>query len=312
VVLGLLTLLIQVIQFGWTSGANLSASREKAWRDAVGGLSFAGDAKSVSAALNLETFFNSKKHAQKAKALTAAVLPSVENERAFDTIFFDLVHATSSKDESIYLYDVINAISVEYRQQVEKSGGAITGNLAVSGQIGPQRLSAALIASHNATELEVKAAERSEYLIDSYSHGLETLCKNRIRLLGATNGPNMRDDILFLDGDDPVDLRECDFRATVFTNSYLYKVDLSKADLTDAHLENANLGRANLNGATLTNAVVTGANLENAQGDLSIWKGVDWWQSALLSSSLCKWLKNPASQAPTPPSDTPIHCVTQQ
>lgn len=88
VILALITLLFQIFQFGFTAAGNRQMAREKAWRDSVGMLSFAGDARSVSAALNMETFFESSAHAKDAKSLVASVLPNFQNEAAFDDIFF--------------------------------------------------------------------------------------------------------------------------------------------------------------------------------------------------------------------------------
>lgn len=139
VLLALVTLIFQILQFGWTASENRKAYKERAWRDAVSSLSFQGGEKSVGSVLNVETFFKSPEHSQDAKALVAGVLPSIKNDEAFDNAFFVLLNATSVTDKTYHVYDTARQISEKYRDEIADQLGSHE-------PIGPDLLSARLIA----------------------------------------------------------------------------------------------------------------------------------------------------------------------
>ncbi|WP_187290222.1 pentapeptide repeat-containing protein [Terriglobus saanensis] len=312
VILGLVTLLFQIIQFGYTAAASRNATREKAWRDAVAALSFSGDGKSVGAALNMETFFASPDHSIDAKALAASVLPYIQNENAFDVIFYRLLDSTSKKDQSFDVYAVVHTISQAYLREAQQDGGPITEPLPSSSRIGPKPLSVTLLESgKKPDDSMVVRATHNEYLIDTYTHGLSDLWKKHIQPLGASKNyaVDMRSVILFYDDNGMVDFRDVTLPRAYFSNAYMYSVDFTNADLTDAHLENTNLGNADLTHATVNGAHVEGANLEHARGDSSSWAYVEWWRASRISPSLCAWLRNANSKAPSLPPGSPNPCT---
>ncbi len=299
VALALFTLFAQIVQFAVTSRETRKAEESKEWKDAVRDVSFAGDAKAVAAALNIETFLHSDTYESQAKQLSASVLPYIQDPRAFDEVFEPLVHSAIREHDGSQLYTVANAIAVAYSadadpvySEARKSGKppALWGRY-------HEELSNLLLRnspSQNERSAEVVEARLREWEIDTVTHGLvDFLSKQQedkswwVRNQGA----DLRRIILRMDDDAPVDLSGLDLEHASLKGSYLRTVSFSKARLQETNLDDADLETADLTAARLDGASVSGANLGNVtKFGGSVWNGVAWWTAARLSPELCSYL----------------------
>ena len=303
IVIGLITLISQIIQFGYTASENRKAEENKEWNQAVNAVSFDGDAKAVSGDLALETFFQSKNHAEDAGAMIAATLPFVKNENAFDHLLYVLTQQQSPYAVTVQSFTIEKKLSTLYK--AEAASLVTTDGRTTPMQNGYFRTEissqpGADVAKTRRLEWEIDTVT-SHLLIIWNTHGTH-IPQHERSLHGDTakdDHPDLTDAILRLDDDAMVHMAGGDFNRYIFHGAYLHHADLSGAQLLGADLVGADLGKATLVNAHLDGADVTGANLDEvAEPTGSTWKGVAWWKAYKISAPLCQWLEHHADAPP--------------
>ena len=115
VIITAVTLLAQILQFGLTGCSQRRSNEESQWRAAVRTVSFSDAGNPLAGALNAETFYDSSRYGDRARALVAASLPYVQESSAFDTILFNLERHLRPGDEG-YLYGVAKGLAGRERE----------------------------------------------------------------------------------------------------------------------------------------------------------------------------------------------------
>jgi hypothetical protein len=118
--LALVTIVFQIVQFGYTARENRLATEDAQWKDVVKSISFDPDARSVASVTNLATFYRSPRYSANAKALTASIIPAIPNHDAFDRAFVNLSEETEWSDVT-NLYTIARAVTDRYLTDIDQA-----------------------------------------------------------------------------------------------------------------------------------------------------------------------------------------------
>jgi hypothetical protein len=307
VALAMFTLIAQVVQFGYTAWGTRKSDEEKQWKETVKSVSFDDEAKAISSALALETFFDSKAHQAEAKAMVAVILPYLKNDDAFDHVFVSLLRRDGWEDPCCRVYVVAQSVAVGYAELADVIYGESQKPVSLQGKY-HELVSEELINSGKGEKDQIDRARQIEWQIDTITHGLiDFWRKHGTKPPGVPEySADLQQIILREDGDFIIDLSGVDFGNAYLKGAYLRRVRFSKGNLSGATLTDVDLGEAELEGVRFDGAKVDNANFENVQAFAnSSWKGVQWWKAAALSGPLCEYLKHNAER---PPSAAALVC----
>jgi uncharacterized protein YjbI with pentapeptide repeats len=320
IVLALATLLAQAVQFTYTAYQTRKAEKIKEWKDAVNDVSFDGDSKSASAAVELETFFDDDDHKGEAKAVVATIVPGIRNRLVFDHLFNHLKEVDGWNDPAFRTKVGAQEISVDFMDFARpffKKRDPVPQPLSTGFR---RALSKTLEDDSDPVDLatarwrEYQIDTATQYLIDFW--GTHKTRSDKEDDKEDYDSVDLRNIILYLDDDKAIELRPpqdkiLDFSGADFTNAYLHRVHFGKGtDLRHANFTDADLGEADLSDTTMDGAVVDGANFDNVPKPTnSSWKGVEWWRAEIMSDALCKYLKEEGKGDPLPSQSINDPCL---
>lgn len=311
IVLALITLLFQILQFGYTARETRKYDEEKQWKDTVKDVHLDDEAKTISSALSLETFFNSKEHSAEARTMVAVLLPYLRNHDAFDHVFIALLNKDGWNGPYCLTCTVTKSVDLEYANLADLKYGGSHVQFALQGRYREQ-LSEELINDSWPKDQDIKEAQDLEWQIDTLTRGLVDFWRRhgtKPPTAGSDYTADLQTIILRQDGDSVVDLQGLDFSRAYFKNAYLRNVRFSNGNLTGAILIDADLGSASLDGVRLDGAKVDGANFDGVTSfGNSSWNEVQWWNAAAISAPLCDYLKRRFNQ---PPAGTAPKCASK-
>ncbi|RSL15753.1 pentapeptide repeat protein [Edaphobacter aggregans] len=306
IVLALITLMFQIVQFGYTARQGRLADESKQWKDAVKEVSFDGDSKAVGGAMVLETFFSSDLHSGEAKTLVAVTLPFIKDVNAFDHLFEQLRRRDGWADPCCLIYSVAQSISLSHRELAKSIYK--DAKLPIPSQgLFRINLSSEIEKLTPEASLKIEEARRREWQIDTVTQGLLDFWREngtRPPQADSADPPysaDLRTLILRLDEDAVVNLSGKNFTHVYFKGAYLHNVNFSDSDLSGGNLSDVDMGSAQLRGTRLDGVVVHGADFDNVTDvEGSSWKGVRWWEAARLSNKLCQWFPEHGEKPESP------------
>jgi Pentapeptide repeats (8 copies) len=289
VVLALLTLLFQAIQFAATTVLQIRAREDSQWRTAIGTVSLQQGPKALAGALNVQTFYGSNRYGEDARRMVAASLPMIDNPDGFDQVFFDLLRARGEDDQNL-IFEIPRAIGHDYDSLFDKVSDYC--NVKPLGVEAPGEFEIVLSAGIKSQACDdVPFAIKSsvmlrEWEIDSTTSALAgKLRQERPMRKGFASwftsagsfAPNLSMLVLRLDDKAVVNLRDTNLKDANFTGAYMAHVDLSKSSLAGADLRNADMRFGELGGAQFTGAKLAGADLGCAKstGGSGSWERSD-------------------------------------
>ena len=276
IILSVFTLASQSCQFRRVSEQQESSAEQSQWRDALKSVSSKDESAVLSATLQMQSFFDSRRYGTSARTVAVTLLPDVGSEAAFDAVYYDLRTRTTKKNEK----DLITVAQVvtfndwelcnEAVQEMNCQAKFVDFVIDPRGFLSQHKVVSTSQGGDTGTQL-VKRALRYSWEIDTVGRQLSALWKDQ-----STNpGPAQMDLSGLILGE--FDFENVDFSGSPHSPTQLRLVSFYNADLIGANFENTELSQASFIGITKFSG--------------SKWTNANWWKAQGLSCQLGHYLE---------------------